>query len=370
MARKRNKSEAMADRFSDLPDQVAQHILSFLSITDLARVCCVSKRCAERCMSTSALNFDGFSSDWKSTCYKRLQLLTYLERFLFSRGDNKIQSFRVNWERHYVDGNETPCICDSEHYRMITWIKRAVRCNVEMLDLKMTLYDSKEAAFPFCIFLCGSLRALKVDMDFTLLRTPSFAFSSNLNYLKLRSVVIEDERFFKWISSSCKFLQELHLKELCGTETISIESSSLKRLEFFGVFNVSHLNIAGEKLEDISIGWLFESPSNKSFNISAPNLKSLSWMGKLASHTNLGKFKSLQVAILFLEPKEDDLQNVYDVFCSLCKVKILMLDEATVKVKKSRTRQTEIFLFFIIFLCMAGTMFFLQFKLDIHFFII
>ena len=70
-------------------------------------------------------------------------------------------------------------------------------------------------------------------------------------------------------------------------------------------------------------------------------------MGKLASHTNLGKFKSLQVAILFLEPKEDDLQNVYEVFCSLCEVKILMLDEATVKVKKSRTLQAEIFFFWV-----------------------
>ncbi|KAK9921298.1 hypothetical protein M0R45_029815 [Rubus argutus] len=183
-----SESKSMIDRLSDLPDQVAHHILAFLTVTDLVRVCCVSKRCRELSLSAPSLNFDEIPLGCRSTCRDRLQLMTYLERFLYHRGDNKIQGFRVNWERHYMDENDTVCICASEHYRIITWINNAVRRNVEVLDLKMTLYDSEEAPFPSSVFLCGSLRSLAVDMNFTLLRTPSFAFSSSLYFLELKDV--------------------------------------------------------------------------------------------------------------------------------------------------------------------------------------
>lgn len=336
-----SESKSMIDRLSYLPDQVAHHILSFLAVTDLVRVCCVSKRCRELSLSAPSLNFDEIPLRCRSTCRDRLQLMTYLERFLYHRGDNKIQGFRVNWERHYMDENETVCICASEHYRIITWINNAVRRNVEVLNLKMTLYDSEEAPFPSSVFLCGSLRSLAVDMNFTLLRTPSFAFSSNLKFLELKDVVIEDERFFKWISCSCKFIQELHLDRVRGIETISIESSSLKILRFYDVFNIYHLSISGEKLEDLVVFWYFESPSNSSLNIFAPNLKFLSWNGKLMNHLKLGKFRRLETALLCLRPEANDLDKVYEILCSLSKVRTLKLDEATVKVNKSRTLRAD-----------------------------
>ncbi|XP_062004585.1 putative F-box/FBD/LRR-repeat protein At4g03220 [Rosa rugosa] len=331
-----SESKSMIDRLSDLPDQVAHHILSFLTVMDLVRVCCVSKRWRELSLSAPCLNFDEIPSGCRSTCRNRLQLMTYLERYLFHRGGNKIQSFRVNWERHYMDENETVCICASEHYRLITWINSAVRCNVEVLDLKMTLYDPEEAPFPSSVFLCGTLRSLAVDMNFTLLRTPSFGFSSNLTKLELKDVVIEDDRFFKWVSCSCKFIEELHLDQVRGIITISIESSSLKILRFFDVFNTSHLSISGEKLEDIVVGWYVESPSNSSLNICAPNLRCLSWSGKLMNHLTLGKFRHLEAAVLRLRPDENELDKVYEVLCSLCKVRALMLDEATIKVPFSK----------------------------------
>ncbi|XP_004303551.1 PREDICTED: putative F-box/FBD/LRR-repeat protein At4g03220 isoform X1 [Fragaria vesca subsp. vesca] len=331
-----SESKSMIDRLSDPPDQVAHHILSFLTVVDLVRLCCVSKRWRELSLSAPCLNFDDIPSSCRSTCYDRLQLMTYLERFLFHRGDNKVQSFHVNWERHYMDENETVCICSSEHYRLLTWINCAVRCNVEVLDLKMALYDPEEAPFPSSVFLCGTLKSLVVDMNFTLLRTPSFGFSSNLSKLQLKDVVIEDERFFKWISCSCKFIQELHLDQVRGIETISIASSSLKIFRFFDVFNTSHLSISGEKLEDIVVGWYVESPSNSSLNICAPNLKVLSWSGKLMNHLSLGKFRCLEAAVLRLRPDADEVDKVYEVLCSLCKVRALMLDEATIKAPFSK----------------------------------
>ncbi|XP_050381581.1 F-box/LRR-repeat protein At5g02910-like [Argentina anserina] len=330
-----SESKSIIDRLSDLPDQVAHHILSFLTVTDLVRACCVSKRCRELSLSAPSLNFDEIPVGCRSTCYNRLQLMTYLERFLFHRGDNKVNSFRVNWERHYMDEDETVCICASEHYRLITWINSAVRCNVEELDLKMVLYDPEEAFFPSSVFLCGTLKSLVVDMNFTILRTPSFGFSSNLKKLQLKEVVIEDEQFFKWISVSCKVIQELHLHEIRGIRTISIESSSLRKFKFFDAFNTYHLSISGDNLESINIGW-YVGLLNSSLNICAPNLKSLCWHGQLMNHLSLGRFRCLRTAVLNLRPEANEADKMYEILCSLGKVIALSLGEAIIKAPFSK----------------------------------
>lgn len=92
-------------RFSNVPDEVAHRILSFLAITDLTRFGCVSKRCRELPLSAPSLDFDLSASDYTfaSTCEKRIQLLNYLDSFLSRHGDNKIQRFRVRLECHCVE---------------------------------------------------------------------------------------------------------------------------------------------------------------------------------------------------------------------------------------------------------------------------
>lgn len=75
-----------ADLFSNLPDQVAHHILSFLAITDLACFGCVSKRCRKLYLSTPKLVFDEFSDANTSECNQRLKLLSYLDRLISHRG--------------------------------------------------------------------------------------------------------------------------------------------------------------------------------------------------------------------------------------------------------------------------------------------
>ncbi|KAM5559435.1 F-box/LRR-repeat protein [Rosa sericea] len=325
-------NESGIDRFSDLPDQVAHHILSFLALPDLSRVCCVSKRCGELCISAPSLNFDEFSSDSMSTCSGRLKLLTYLERFLFRRGDNKIQSFRVRWESHSMDVDATPCICDNECYRLSTWIQNAVRCNVEVLDLKITLYNTELVFSPSCVFLCAPLKSLVVDMNYTVLRTPSSAFSSNLKYLQLTNVYIEDEEFFKWISCSCKCIGDLHLSVL-GIENVTIFRSSLERFSLIcgPRDDMCHLNISSEKLVDIDLYWTFDSPSNKSLTIDAPNLKCFKWIGNLMKYPNLGKLECLETVAFYLKPEVEDLNKVHEVLWSLRRAPALLLNEVVIK---------------------------------------
>ncbi|KAM1208058.1 hypothetical protein ACFX2J_013769 [Malus domestica] len=336
-----SESESTIDVFSKFPDQISHHIVSFLTVTDLTRFGCVSKRCRELCLSSPKLNFDGFSLANTSTCYYRLKLLSYLDRFFFHRGDSRIQSFRVRWLKHEeykleeYEGEEPPCFCARDCYegtRMFTWIQNAVRCKVEVLDLETDVYDCELEPFPSCVFQCETLRYLVLHVNWTILRTPSFTFSSNLKYLELKKIVIENEGFFKWVSCCCKCIEELNLQKVHGIETMTIKSSSLKKLNLSG-FSIAlcHINISCENLEGIYIGWTFYSASNKSLNIFAPNLKHLKWIGDMVKHPNLGKFECLADAELALNSQGDDKDNVFEVLDSLCRVKVLVLNEATIK---------------------------------------
>ncbi|CAN6577390.1 unnamed protein product [Malus baccata var. baccata] len=252
----------MVDRFSDLPIGVTHHILSFLNIRDLTCFSIASKRCIELYLSTPSLDFGdllpkrtpkGFSH---FTCEFRLKLLSSLDRFLLKRGDNKIKYFRLFWTGHLIKNRDrTPCFCVNENFRIVNLIHNAVRCNVEVLDI----FLDEKLAFPFSIFLCETLKSLVINMP-SVVKTPSVAFSSNLEYLELMNVEIKDEGVFKWISCSCKSIKELILCGLGRIKNITIESSSLEKFEIYdGFCTPIHLNISGEKLETIRVSWRFRS---------------------------------------------------------------------------------------------------------------
>ncbi|XP_068309425.1 F-box/FBD/LRR-repeat protein At1g16930-like [Pyrus communis] len=339
------------DRFSGLPDGVAYRILSFLTIKDVTCFSIVSKRCRELYLSTPSLDFEFKttrtpSGEYKyfreATCEVRLNLVNSLDRFLLQRGDNKIEYFRLVWESHSVveedsddQRDEEPCFCVNERFRIMTWIHNALRCNVEVLDVKSDVdyfEDEPYALFPFCVFLCATLTSLAVEMNRTMVKTPSAAFSSNLVDLKLINVEIEDEGFFKWISCSCKFIKEIHLCHIRITGNIIIKSSSLEKFEYLeGTFTRSHIDISAEKLEVINIDWRFQSPGDNSLNIFAPKLKYFEWRGYLMNQANLGQLECLEKAVICLEPKADDSDKLIKYFYSLRRVELLVLNAATFK---------------------------------------
>lgn len=104
-----NRKRIKSTRFRDLPDEIVQHILSFLTIEDLARVGCVSNRCSKLHLSTPSLNFDESSDGSVSTCVQRKELLGSLERFLVRRGCNKLQCFRFSWCDHGHNEDKPQC---------------------------------------------------------------------------------------------------------------------------------------------------------------------------------------------------------------------------------------------------------------------
>ncbi|KAB2630319.1 F-box/LRR-repeat protein [Pyrus ussuriensis x Pyrus communis] len=276
MARKRK-----VDRFSSLTEGVAHHILSFVTITDLARFSCVSKRCRELSLSTPSLGFDKFSHTNTGSCDKRLRLLDSLHRFFDLREDNKIDKFRICWSslsRH----SETPCFCDhNEKARMISWIECALRCKVEVLHLEIDIDDVTPFVLPSSVFVSSSLRSLSVSLWYSaIIKVPIPSFSC-LEYLNmdLRHANI-DEGFFKWISSSCKCIKELRMSYHGGKlRDITIESSSLKSFTIEDAHGLHNLTISGKNLEDIRIWW--STRRCRSLNVTAPNLKYLEWIGHM-----------------------------------------------------------------------------------------
>ncbi|PRQ43975.1 putative F-box domain, FBD domain, leucine-rich repeat domain, L domain-containing protein [Rosa chinensis] len=329
------ESENMIGTLGNLPDPVVHHIVSFLAITDLTRFGCVSRKCRELYLSVPSLNFDEFSLANTSSCYKRMKLLRSLDKFLIHRGENKMHKFRIRWvPLEYVD-HETPCFCGcNEKSRTMAWLHYAVRCNVQVLDLEISIFeDETPLAFPCCIFPCESLRSLSVDMNCKI-QIPSFTFVSNLTYLELTNVEIEEESFFKWISQSCKCIEVLNLEDVHGLKNINIESSSLKSLYFeytFSQTSICHLNISGEKLGNITIVWGFDSPSNKSFNVSAPNLKSFYWVGNLMIHSYMRELVGLEEVGFYLEPEEDEIDHVLDDIGTSHKRSFLVIKEDAMK---------------------------------------
>ncbi|XP_068308739.1 putative F-box/FBD/LRR-repeat protein At5g44950 [Pyrus communis] len=336
------------DRFSGLPDRIAYRILSFLTIKDVACFSIVSKRCRELYLSTPSLNFEFMTTGapwgvWKcfceASCEVRLMLVNSLDRFLLQRGDKSIPShFRLVWKSHavYEENDEAPCFCVNERFRLITWIHNAIRCNVEVLDVKSRVVDFDDelySLFPSCVFLCATLHSLAVNLNFTMVKTPSVAFSSNLVDLKLLKVKIEDEGFFKWISCSCKFIKGIFLCGISVRGNIIIKSSSLEKFGYVdgSRFTLSHLNISGEKLEVINISWTFNSPDDKSLNIFAPRLTDLCWRGSLVNQANLGQLECLEKALICLEPEADDSDKLIKHFYSLHRVEHLVLNAATFK---------------------------------------
>lgn len=142
--------------------------------------------------------------------------------------------------------------------------------------------------------------------------------------------------FCKWISSSCKYLKELWLDNV-RVEKFTIESSSLESFTFVYPYNdFFHLSISGEKLVKIKIDWNFYKTSDghtTSLIICAPNLKYLKWIGNLLNYHNFGKLMCSEKAQIFLKHKGEDydFDNAFEVLCSICRVKVLILSEATTK---------------------------------------
>ncbi|XP_004302975.1 PREDICTED: uncharacterized protein LOC101314767 [Fragaria vesca subsp. vesca] len=135
-------------------------------------------------------------------------------------------------------------------------------------------------------------------------------------------------------SSSCKCIKDLRLYEV-SADNITIQSSSLESFSYVvhAYSILCNLSISGEKLAHIHIEWGFYKPRSRSLYISAPNLKTLKWFGRVLNHQELGELVCLEKAEILLEHKEEyKFDNVSEILGSISRTKALTLLEETVKV--------------------------------------
>ncbi|KAM1293725.1 hypothetical protein ACFX2H_013739 [Malus domestica] len=337
------------DRFSALPREVAHHILSLLPISDITRVGMLSQKCRAFYLSTPTLNFTEFPSESTRTFNSRLELMASLDKFFMRRHHNKVQSFSLDWVSEFELGEtDIESCCSVEKSRVLGWIENALTCNVEKLDYFFTtvmptlddIISETQIDFPSSVFVSGSLRSLSLDMKCATLKASTFSASSicNLVFLKLRSVTMEDdEGFCKWICFCCRNIKELRLECVIGLRKIDIESSSL---ESFGVecpscYDLCHVKISGEKVEDVHINWNFNAPlpRTNSLEIFAPNLKRLNWVGYMMNHQNLGELNCLEeVQISLMADGVDDPESkIHEFLSSIRSAKTLRIDQGTTK---------------------------------------
>ncbi|KAL5545487.1 hypothetical protein UlMin_005174 [Ulmus minor] len=319
--------ESIIDRFSSLPDHVAHNVLNFLSMEDISRLCVVSKRFRELCISIPILNFDVLK--YKNRTTKRRQLLNYLERFLVLRRGMETQRCYIRWSssNKFLD----------EEYRVYTWLYNALISNVELLDINVELLEEGEFTLPSSVLFCKSLKILTLSSFFFYLKFPSSITSVRFSYLQSLSLkyVEISESFGEWVSSYCKFLKNLILVCTSGTKSIVIKSSSLKYLQILHPSGLFHIDVSAAILEDIKLVNCFDSPNNSSLQLSPPSLAKFYWSGSVLNFCYRESFRPMFASLLLngtpSKASTFTTRCLDSVLCALCNTKVLTMSEASIR---------------------------------------
>jgi hypothetical protein len=209
-----------SDRISNLPIHIAHHILSFLAMEDIARLSIMSKWWQVLCISVPFLTLDGMK--YRGQYFKLTHLKNFIDRLMLQRNRMKIVQFSVCWM--FLEW-------DSDEYRFLTWLHEAVRCNIEVLYLDLSIFLPGTFQMPLCVLHCESLRFLTVRLYGGILQLPSSFGFTKLQSLSLTRVRVLDKLFVEQVSSFCNFLDKLCLDDVSGMNNINIQSSSLKYIE-------------------------------------------------------------------------------------------------------------------------------------------
>ncbi|XP_059459153.1 putative F-box/FBD/LRR-repeat protein At4g03220 [Corylus avellana] len=264
--------------FSDLPDGAVHNVLDFLGMRDIARLCVVSKRCRELCISNPNLCLSNIEDKSGGPHF-----YSFVDRFMALRCLHGVMTdrFAIRWsfEGSVVDQDE-------EYYRVETWLQHAVnQGSVAGVRLKFFLLGRQHFSLPLCVLRCNSVTFLDIDAENALLKLPSAPpyFASELQSLQLRHVQIENNCNCNLgeLLSSFKSLKVLKLDKISGIKAMTITSSSIEILSIVSVD--SHLCDVEiqqlHKLYELNLVWFPKSSSSTSLKISAPNLQTFQWSG-------------------------------------------------------------------------------------------
>lgn len=321
------------DRISNLPDHIVHHIASFLNVLELAKLSLTSKMLRELCMSVPFLTFDGMR--WRNR-YKRLRFINSVDRFLALRKGKQTRCLSICWPFSAVKTDEK--------FRVFTWLYNAIACEVQLLDLEFILKGNEVFSLPLLVFHCESLKELKVNLNGGILdKFPPSGGFCNLKSLSLNDLKLSNEDFGEWISSFCKHLEKLTLRQIHGVANINISSSTLGSLVIETCCSnyLRSISISAEMLSDFILDWKACIWNGSSLKIFAPNLVNLRWYGHLVNLHCLEKLKHLKRSAinLSINPscpwyERSTNQNLSMLLNSICMSGALFLTNEGIKVKQ------------------------------------
>ncbi|KAM0901900.1 hypothetical protein ACQ4PT_019651 [Festuca glaucescens] len=246
-------NESDTDRISELPGNILQKILSHVRIRAVVRMRRLSRKWRKLCESLQFIHLDYRDfQHWKFEKFAR-----FVNNLLLVRRKVDLHTFQLHWDPH------APLNCND--VRM--WIGYALKHNVEVLDVKLDLYDKTD--LPPGIFTCRSLQELNLqrgeapyrDYEHRQLVLPDIIKLPSLKRLTLRDVEVDGLSLNRFIARS-PGLEDLHLID-SAMYIDRIASKALKRLTLDGfldgcngfTISVPHLisfECTGCSLDDIS----------------------------------------------------------------------------------------------------------------------
>lgn len=185
------------DRISKLPEPILHHIMSFLHVTDAARMSTLSKVSDSAWNSLPYLNFDDIFYWWSK------DLNVVIDQTLASRKKHKISMQRFSlWLGHYHRLSYVD-----------RWIKILIACNIKELNLRVDKRDYQGSMvysrLPEAIFAAKSLNVLSLYGSKIELPADNGTIKlSSLRELHFTFVFL-DEQFIKAMCTSCGNLEHL-----------------------------------------------------------------------------------------------------------------------------------------------------------------
>ncbi|KAL3509591.1 hypothetical protein ACH5RR_028992 [Cinchona calisaya] len=272
------------DRITDLPDAILHQILFLLPIRSIAQTSILSKSWRQIWYTFPDLDFTSIgviadapnnNSSNDSNARKKLHsLLAKSAEFIYqvlALRDPKFSDIRVLRFR--------ACLSFS---RLNVLIRRAIRFNVQELDIEVTTNDYFN--FPRSVIISESLRVFRLKSRYPGFRLPPAMILKggfrSLYSLSLSRVILYDQPSLVNLFSGSSFpmLKKLSLEMCIGLKNLNVSCRGLVDLTLENCFQLEGLEIYSPKLENLRVDGCFDAYSNSSwFKIDAPNLEKMFW---------------------------------------------------------------------------------------------
>ena len=299
--------------FSNLPDHIVHRIYSFLSLRDLSRLCCVSGRFRDLCISKSCLVLSNIH--YNHNLLNQFRYKNFLDRFMVRRSlyGVKTRQLFLHWSFEGSLGDEI--------YRANTWLYQVVNSCLELLHIELSL-GGFAFALPPCVLSCNSLKSLVVKINNGIFKFPSASLAGSVTTLErllLRSVRIEDD-YLEEALSNFNSLKCLILTKISGLKRMTINSSTIDKLIIRDCNDLQIINISAEKLRNLLILWRPNYSGGTSLKINAPNLVTFEWGGYVVDFYYIDNFSSPMFASIALGLSHHRQYESSSIKCNLDKL--------------------------------------------------